>query len=127
MIKVGRVARLLVALFVVVLCGSAHGQEASEEDLQAMKQANNPLADFRAFNIQNYYVPELSGPIEETANTFVLEQDLVNYAGNTISAGTRVRGNIEDFGGGPVLLDESWYRTGIGGGFGISEGGFSPT
>jgi hypothetical protein len=35
-------------------------------------QANNPLADFRAFNLQNYYIPELSGPIDATANNFVL-------------------------------------------------------
>lgn len=35
-------------------------------------QANNPLADFQAFNIQNYYIPELSGPVDSTANNFVL-------------------------------------------------------
>ena len=29
-----------------------------------------------------------------------------------------VRGNVYDFGGGPVLRDEAWYRTGPGGGFG---------
>jgi hypothetical protein len=35
-------------------------------------QANNPLADIRAFNLQNYYIPELSGNIDTTANTFFL-------------------------------------------------------
>jgi hypothetical protein len=34
--------------------------------------ANNPLADFTAFNIQNYYIPKLTGPIDETANNFIL-------------------------------------------------------
>ena len=34
-------------------------------------------------------------------------------------AGTLVRGNIEDFGSGPVLLDEAWYGS-LGGGFGSS-------
>ena len=28
---------------------------------------------------------------------------------------------MENFGGGDVLLDESWYRTGIGGGFGDNQ------
>ena len=56
-----------------------------------------------------------------TANRETLTQDLVNYAGDVIPSGTTVRGNIMDFGGGPVLLDESWYRTGIGGGFGDNQ------
>jgi hypothetical protein len=56
-----------------------------------------------------------------TANRETLTQNLVNYAGNTVPSGSVVRGNIEDFGGGPVLLDETWYRTGIGGGFGDNQ------
>ena len=61
------------------------------------------------------------GTTTETANLLTLDQPLVNYAGDQIPAGTTVRGNISDFGGGPVLLDESWYRTGIGGGFGDNQ------
>jgi hypothetical protein len=38
----------------------------------AAAQANNPLADIQAFNLQNYYIPELSGGIDSTANNFVL-------------------------------------------------------
>ncbi len=56
-----------------------------------------------------------------TATRQTLTEDLVNYSGNTISSGTVVRGNIENFGGGNVLLDETWYRTGIGGGFGDNQ------
>jgi TonB-linked SusC/RagA family outer membrane protein len=41
---------------------------------------------------------------------------LVSYNGSPNEAGTVVRGNIEDFGGGPVLLDQSWYTT-LGQGF----------
>jgi TonB-linked SusC/RagA family outer membrane protein len=41
---------------------------------------------------------------------------LVNYRGQTIEGGSVVRGNITDFGGGPVLLDQSWYTT-LGQGF----------
>jgi len=61
------------------------------------------------------------GTTEITANRETLTTDLVNFAGNTIASGTTVRGNITDFGGGNVLLDESWYRTGIGGGFGDGQ------
>lgn len=61
------------------------------------------------------------GTTQETANRITTTQDLVNYAGNVIPAGTTVRGNVTNFGGGPVLLDETWYRTGIGGGFGDNQ------
>ena len=52
--------------------------------------------------------------------------NIVNYSGTPVNAipyaqfdGTNytVRGNVEDFGGGPVLLDQTWYRS-LGGGFG---------
>ena len=36
----------------------AFAQEPTAEELAA---ANNPLADLKAFNVQNYYVPSLSG------------------------------------------------------------------
>ncbi|WP_136466286.1 SusC/RagA family TonB-linked outer membrane protein [Flagellimonas onchidii] len=45
--------------------------------------------------------------------------DLIDRAGIIHPAGTPVRGNIRDFGAGPVLLNESYYST-IGGGFGSS-------
>jgi len=56
-----------------------------------------------------------------TANEVTVSKDIKNYAGTVIPAGTTVRGNIEDFGGGDVLLDEKWYSS-MGGGFGsVSE------
>ena len=42
-----------------------------------------------------------------------------NSAGKVFTAGSTVRGNIANFGGGDVLLDESWY-TSLGGGLGGS-------
>jgi len=52
---------------------AASGAEMSQSDTSAASaQANNPLANFTAFNLQNYYIPDLSGPVEETANSFVL-------------------------------------------------------
>ena len=60
------------------------------------------------------------GKTIETANEVTLTTPTVNYAGTTIAPGT-VRGNLRDFGAGPVLLDQSWYQS-LGGGFGpVSE------
>ena len=73
------------------------------------------------FSPRTLWVLHRFGTTQETANRMTLDQNLVNYAGNTIAAGTTVRGRVRDFGGGPVLLDESWYRTGIGGGFGDNQ------
>ncbi len=56
------------------------------------------------------------GTHADVGNEVTLTKDLKNYAGKTIAAGSTVRGNIQDFGAGPVLLDQSFY-TSIGGGF----------
>ena len=67
----------------------------------------------------------------ETANEVTVSateaSEIVNYDGTAIQSlgnavhnpdgSYTVRGNIRDFGAGPVLLDQSWYRT-LGGGFG---------
>ena len=57
------------ALLGLIFAAGAAAEEAVEGDAA---QANNPLADIRAFNLQNYYIPELSGPGETTANSFIL-------------------------------------------------------
>ena len=65
-----RAARLLATLLVLGAAGMPHAQSGpSEEDL---KRANNPLADVKAFNLQNYFVPKLAGLDGATANTFWL-------------------------------------------------------
>jgi len=73
------------------------------------------------FSPRTLHVLNRFGTTAVTANRETLTQDLVNFGGDVIPSGTTVRGNIMDFGGGPVLLDESWYRTGIGGGFGDNQ------
>ncbi len=73
------------------------------------------------FSPRTLWVLNRFGTTAETANRLTLDQPLKNFKGNTIAAGTTVRGNIRDFGAGPVLLDENWYRTGIGGGFGDNQ------
>ncbi|WP_439481685.1 SusC/RagA family TonB-linked outer membrane protein [Cyclobacterium plantarum] len=57
------------------------------------------------------------GTHEDVGNEVVLDQTLTNYAGESFPAGSTVRGNIYDFGGGPVLLDQSYY-TSLGSGLG---------
>ncbi|WP_116106457.1 SusC/RagA family TonB-linked outer membrane protein [Lewinella sp. IMCC34191] len=52
-----------------------------------------------------------------TANISVAPEDIQNAAGATIPAGTEFRGNVIDFGGGPVAADAYWYQRN-GGGFG---------
>ena len=61
------------------------------------------------------------GTTKDTDNEVTLTKDLLNVDGKTIPSGSTVRGFIEDFGGGEVLLDEAWFRHGIGGGFGDNQ------
>ena len=58
------------------------------------------------------------GTHADVGNEVTVERELNNDNGDIIPAGSTVRGNIEDFGAGPVVLDESWYRSGPGAGFG---------
>ncbi len=76
-IKTNKMIRHYTVLLVVslVLCfsGSAIAQDQGDDSRSNdAAQANNPLANFTAFNLQNYYIPELSGPTDTTANNFIL-------------------------------------------------------
>lgn len=57
------------------------------------------------------------GTSATTGNESTATTALKRYNGTTIAAGTAFRGNIHDFGAGPVALEQSWY-TGPGGFFG---------
>ncbi len=57
------------------------------------------------------------GKHADNGNEVTPTQNLVNYDGDVIPAGNLVRGNIVDWGAGPVLLDQAWYTT-LGSGFG---------
>ena len=61
------------------------------------------------------------GTAAETATEVKASQDLTDYGGNVIPAGTTFRGSIGDFGAGPVALNQKWYND-IGGGFGSATG-----
>jgi TonB-linked SusC/RagA family outer membrane protein len=57
------------------------------------------------------------GVSSATGNEIIAPANLKTASGATITAGTAFRGNIKNFGGGDVALDQSWY-TGLGGFFG---------
>jgi hypothetical protein len=54
---------------------------------------------------------------ESTAKETTANQNLLDFRGNVILAGTTFRGDIYNFGAGPVALTEAWYN-GDGGYFG---------
>ena len=57
------------------------------------------------------------GVSNTTGNETIASANLKTASGATILAGTSFRGNIGNFGGGDVALDQSWYN-GLGGFFG---------
>ena len=67
--------RLLAStlLAISLFAGQASAQETDgPAGPSAKAQANNPLADFRAFNVHNYYIPEYSGNIDSSGNSMIL-------------------------------------------------------
>ena len=58
----------VLVLLLVWLAPAAIAQDEPSDEAQA----NNPLADFKGFNIQNYYIPALSDLDDQNANTFWL-------------------------------------------------------
>lgn len=50
------------------------------------------------------------GRWESTGNEVTAERNLFEANGNIINIGETFRGNVFDFGGGPVALTESWYN-----------------
>jgi len=78
--RVNVTAVLALAIFA---CGTLGAAGPSEEEL---KQANNPLANFKALNFHNYYVPEVS-ETAGTANTFWVRyaQPIKAFGGNWLT------------------------------------------
>lgn len=64
-----RACAAFLAAVLFCLASAAIAEEQSADSVNA--QANNPLANFTAFNIHNYYVGELTDP-DENANQFWL-------------------------------------------------------
>ena len=57
------------------------------------------------------FITSYFGTHADVGNTITLSEDLLNHDGDLIPSGTVVRGNVGNFGGGNVLLDENYYRT----------------
>jgi TonB-linked SusC/RagA family outer membrane protein len=51
------------------------------------------------------------GTHADVGNEVTLTKEMKNVAGTVYPAGAVVRGNIGNFGGGDVILDETWYTT----------------
>lgn len=63
-----KLRREIIIILVMLFLGINDGQIAIADDAA---QANNPLADITAFNVQNYYIGELT-ETDENANQFWL-------------------------------------------------------
>lgn len=59
------------ALWCALICLMAAASANAQEGADVAAQANNPLAKMKAFNVQNYYIGELTGTNED-ANQFWL-------------------------------------------------------
>ena len=57
------------------------------------------------------FITSYFGTHADVGHTITLTEDLVNRSGTVFPAGSVVRGNVGNFGGGNVLLDERYYRT----------------
>ena len=65
--RTGVIHKWAIVLGCALLAGQVLAQEDSAADAAA--NANNPLANMKAFNLQNYYIGELTGS-EESGNQF---------------------------------------------------------
>jgi len=63
----GRIARIDLAVLVFWICAVLQGQALAQDMGDAAAQANNPLANFTAFNIHDYYIGERTDS-DDTAN-----------------------------------------------------------
>ena len=78
--KMFHILTLVCAVSVCLFDTRAQAQSDAASDAA---QANNPLADITAFNIQNYYIRELTGPGDFDANQFVLRYAKPVQIGNS--------------------------------------------
>ncbi len=57
------------------------------------------------------FILSFFGTHADVGKTITLSEDLTNFDGDVIPAGSVVRGNVGNFGGGNVLLDEEYYTS----------------
>jgi hypothetical protein len=78
-----QIIRVLFCLFLACGMGIGSGVHADAEKASDAAQANNPLADITAFNIQNYYFGEFTGAGGTDGNQFVLRYAKPVTVGNS--------------------------------------------
>ncbi|ENU4171638.1 hypothetical protein ACVR5T_001079 [Salmonella enterica subsp. enterica serovar Newport] len=61
--------RLSYSILSSILCLASSYSLAAQEHASDAAQANNPLANMTAFNMQNYYIGDVSGT-DQDANQF---------------------------------------------------------
>jgi hypothetical protein len=62
----------IIMTFIVLIPFCTLAQQKAGLTEEEMEKANNPLANSKAFNLQNYYVPTIYGSADLTANTFLI-------------------------------------------------------
>jgi hypothetical protein len=75
-------SRLAVASFALLISSQVGAQEATGAGAADAAQANNPLANFVAVNLQNYYIGEFTSP-DQDGNQFWLRYAQPISVGNT--------------------------------------------
>jgi hypothetical protein len=73
MVSLGAFIAGVTMFFATAAAGPANAQEQTAETAArapSSADANNPLAQFTAFNIHNYYIPTLTEMDDQNANTF---------------------------------------------------------
>lgn len=63
---------LIAASLNIWLSWSTPASAQTEDGAAAAAQANNPLANFTAFNLQNYYINDFTGSGDQNGNQFIL-------------------------------------------------------
>ncbi len=58
-----------VAVGLIALSFTSYAQTSAQSDSETLKQANNPLASIKTFNVHNYYTSSLYGTPDATLNT----------------------------------------------------------
>ncbi len=105
--KTTKLLRRTLSLFFIIFPVIVFAQ-ATEEDI---KQANNPLAKIKTFNVHNYYIPSMYGSEDLHAN-----QTMLRYAqpiGNVLVRATLPFETLTNPAYDPAVSDSKKYYTGL--------------
>lgn len=101
-----------VLVFITLVTFSMHAFAQDGLSSEEQKKANNPLADVKAFNLQNYYVPAIYESADAKANTFLVRYSQPFAKGKILVRAT-VPFNTVPTGADPVTRTPT-YSSGLG-------------